>query len=70
MKNHYYTLYSTSYGTVKAKLKDKMEFEKAEALGRQYCEDYSFEYYGSYTESQIGEAEDNLRKELYMWSWK
>ncbi|MEX3625389.1 hypothetical protein [Viridibacillus arvi] len=44
MKSKYQTVYETSYGTVIAVMKEKMTFEEAEQIGKDYCRTYNVKY--------------------------
>ena len=47
MKKKYQTIYSASYGTVKAVFKEKLTFEEAEQLGKEQCQINNWEYIGT-----------------------
>ncbi|MGY3186468.1 hypothetical protein [Lysinibacillus sp. TE18511] len=44
MKSKHQTVYETSYGTVNAVMKNKMTFEEAEQIGKDYCRSNNVKY--------------------------
>ncbi|WP_456364093.1 hypothetical protein [Priestia aryabhattai] len=52
-KAYFYTYYRTSYGVVRAKLRDKMEFNIAEELGKNYCKSNDYEYIGTFVDEYV-----------------
>jgi hypothetical protein len=60
MKDKYITLYKASYGVVQGRLKEEMTFEEAEKVGKEYCQQQGFEYVGTYTESEVGKAQEEV----------
>lgn len=63
----YYTLYQTSYGTVKAPFQSWINFSYEEAVrtGSDWCVTNGHTYLGTYTEDEIYDAEVKHREILY-----
>lgn len=66
MKETWYTLAVSDIGTHKMRFKDRMEHQKAVALGQSHCDEKGYTYIGTFDAYSIDTEELLLRSHMYI----